>query len=131
MLLANCRRCGKLFNRIGQDLCPDCIREEEEKINEIREYLRHHPRANIYEVSQKTSATYDEIVDLIRTGKLMLRQYPNVVYPCDKCGSPTQTGRLCMNCEQELMSEFKVRTKGNDLYKANHEKSNKGFYSRG
>jgi len=128
--LANCRRCGKLFNKTRHDVCPDCIHEEENKIAEIRDYLRVHPLANIYEVSQGTSATYEEIVDLIRRGKLMLRQYPNMTYPCERCGAPTQSGRFCMNCAQELSAEIQMdkrKYSTNKPYKENH---NRGFYSR-
>ncbi|WP_237699988.1 TIGR03826 family flagellar region protein [Alicyclobacillus acidocaldarius] len=128
--LANCRRCGRLFNKTSHDVCPSCIHEEENKIAEIRDYLREHPLANIYEVSQGTSATYEEIVDLIRRGKLLLRQYPNMTYPCERCGAPTQSGRLCMNCAQELSSEIQMGERtysANKPYKENH---NRGFYSR-
>ena len=128
--LANCRRCGKLFNKTRHDVCPDCIHEEENKIAEIRDYLRVHPLANIYEVSQGTSATYEEIVDLIRRGKLLLRQYPNMTYPCERCGAPTQSGRFCMNCAQELSAEIQMdkrKYSTNKPYKENH---NRGFYSR-
>ena len=130
MALANCRRCGRLFNKTSHDVCPSCIHEEENKIAEIRGYLRGHPLANIYEVSQGTSATYEEIVDLLRRGKLLLRQYPNMTYPCERCGAPTQSGRLCTNCAQELSSGIELgggKYSSNKPYKENH---NRGFYSR-
>ncbi|WP_268884365.1 TIGR03826 family flagellar region protein [Alicyclobacillus fructus] len=130
LALANCRRCGRLFNKMGHDVCPSCIHEEENKIAEIRDYLREHPLANIYEVSQGTSAAYEEIVDLIRTGKLLLRQYPNMTYPCERCGAPTQSGRLCMNCAQELGEGIQMYDRKYYNKKPYTKNRNGGFYSR-
>ncbi|SIS50877.1 flagellar operon protein TIGR03826 [Alicyclobacillus vulcanalis] len=124
MAIANCRRCGKLYNRVGRDICPDCMKQEDEHLTAIRAYLRQHPLANIYEVSNGTGVPYDEIVQFLRDGRLLLRNNPNMVYPCDRCGTPTQSGRLCANCAKEMARELRPgqRPDGRDR--------NPGFYSK-
>jgi len=125
--IANCRRCGKLFNRVGRDICRECIKDEDEKLETIRAYLRQHPLANIYEVANGTDVSYDEIVQFIRDGRLLLRNNPNMVYPCERCGTPTQSGRLCANCAKEMARELDKRAHGQD---AGKKHGDKGFYSR-
>ncbi|KRW90858.1 hypothetical protein SD51_12335 [Alicyclobacillus tengchongensis] len=102
MAIANCKRCGRLYNRVGRDMCQDCIRKEDDVLLDIRQYLKKHPQANIYEVADGTAATYEEIVDFLRDGRLILRDNPNMAYPCERCGTLTQSGRLCANCTQAL-----------------------------
>lgn len=37
----NCKRCGKLFQRVtSKKLCPECLRELEEKFNEVKGYIK-------------------------------------------------------------------------------------------
>ncbi|GMA56852.1 hypothetical protein GCM10025858_13550 [Alicyclobacillus sacchari] len=102
MPIANCKRCGRLYNRAGRDICPECIRQEDAVLLEIRQYLKKHPQANIYEVAEGTNATYEEIVEFLRDGRLILRDNPNMAYPCERCGTLTQSGRLCANCTQVM-----------------------------
>lgn len=133
MAIANCRRCGKLFNRIGRDICPDCVKDEDEKLATIRAYLRQHPLANIYEVANGTDVSYDEIVQFIRDGRLLLRNNPNMVYPCERCGTPTQSGRLCANCAKEMAREVKNegrRPAEKDVGPSRDSGRGKGYYSR-
>lgn len=130
--IANCRRCGRLFNRMGRDICPDCAREEDEKLATIRAYLRQHPLANIYEVANGTDVSYDEIVQFIRDGRLLLRNNPNMVYPCERCGTPTQSGRLCANCAKEMgrALERDMRARDDQGLEANDRGRGKGYYSK-
>lgn len=127
MAIANCRRCGRLFNRVGRDICPDCVKDEDDKLATIRAYLRQHPLANIYEVANGTDVTYEEIVEFIRDGRLVLRNNPNMVYPCERCGTPTQAGRLCTNCAKEMAEELERAREGHR--KTSAERPG-GFYSR-
>ena len=50
-MLANCKRCERLFQKVVRDICPDCIKEQQELVRLIKEYLREHPNATIPEVA--------------------------------------------------------------------------------
>ena len=53
-----CRGCKKIFQYIaGPELCPKCKQSEEEMFQKVKEYLRKHPGANMYEVNQDTGVS--------------------------------------------------------------------------
>ncbi len=105
--IANCKRCGRLFHKSGKDVCPECLREEDQLLSEIRQFLRKYPDSTIFDVADGTQVEYHVIVDFIRDGRLILRDNPNMSYPCERCGAPTMSGRLCVTCSRELANGFK------------------------
>lgn len=130
MAIANCKRCGRIFNKVGRDICRDCIQAEDSMLTEIRQFLRKHAMANIYEVAEGTNVPHGHIVDFIRDGRLILRDNPNMTYPCERCGKPTLSGRLCATCTSEMSKELK--SAGLQLHDKNkgNERPGGGFYSR-
>ena len=50
MALANCRRCGGLYNKVSIDICPACTKEEERLLRETQQYLREHKLATVAQV---------------------------------------------------------------------------------
>ncbi|GMA64512.1 hypothetical protein NZD89_04125 [Alicyclobacillus fastidiosus] len=129
MPIANCKRCGRMYNRVGREICPECIREEDRILNDIRNFLRKNKLANISELSDGTGVEYGIIVDMIRDGRLMLRDNPNLTYPCERCGEQTQSGRLCARCTQELARNLSAASAElRDKQKQGNR--GKGFYSR-
>ncbi|MFB5192872.1 TIGR03826 family flagellar region protein [Alicyclobacillus fastidiosus] len=129
MPIANCKRCGRMYNRMGREICPNCIREEDKMLNDIRSYLRKNKLANITEVAEGTGVEYEIIVDMIRDGRLMLRDNPNLMYPCERCSTPTQAGRFCASCTQELARGLSVAS-AELRDKNSQEPKGRGFYSR-
>lgn len=129
MPIANCKRCGRMYNRVGRDICLNCVREEDMMLTEIRNFLRKNKLANIAEVAEGTHVEYEIIVDMIRDGRLILRNHPNMSYACERCGKPTQSGRFCGSCTQELARGLSAASA--ELREKNAQtKSGKGFYSR-
>ena len=100
MALANCDRCGRLFNRVTRNICPDCIREEEQMFDEIKAYLREHEGATVTEVSEATGVAEERILHYLRDGRLVLSG--TMSYPCESCGKPIRTGRFCTECKNDL-----------------------------
>jgi len=67
----NCKRCGKLFQRVtSKKLCPECLRELEEKFNEVKSYIREHPDTTIMEVSAENDVSVEQIKQWIREERL-------------------------------------------------------------
>ncbi|MBD3265106.1 hypothetical protein GF373_00420, partial [bacterium] len=46
MPLANCPRCGSLFNKLSSEICPKCYEEEEELLRATQRYLRENRNAS-------------------------------------------------------------------------------------
>ena len=52
MDVRNCKRCGKIFNYMGSAVCNNCLRQEQEDFEKVREYLFQHPNSTAAEVSE-------------------------------------------------------------------------------
>ncbi|WP_083430659.1 TIGR03826 family flagellar region protein [Alicyclobacillus macrosporangiidus] len=127
--IANCKRCGRLFNRVRRDICPACVAEEDKAFETVRQYLREHRDATMAEVSEETGVGVDLIIAMIQDGRLMLRDNPNLHYPCERCGQPTRAGRYCPRCTKELSASLSAAAR--DLRKKAQEmERGQGYYSR-
>jgi flagellar operon protein (TIGR03826 family) len=127
--IANCRRCGRIFNQVRRNICPACVAEEDKAFEVVRAYLRQHRDATMAEVTDATEVPVDMIIDMIRDGRLILRDNPNMNYPCERCGKPTQAGRYCAACSKELSASLAAAS-AELRQKAKADKESKGYYSR-
>ncbi|PWK16191.1 TIGR03826 family flagellar region protein [Tumebacillus permanentifrigoris] len=104
MALANCKRCGRLYNKINSfvESCTVCIKEDDEKFFQVRDYLQEQRRATMYEVSDATGVDVSLIIRFIREGRITTVDNPNLNFPCDSCGTPIQQDRYCKPCKDKL-----------------------------
>jgi|SRR5690625_2611381 len=107
--LANCARCNQVFAKTVRDICPDCYREEEQAFQKVYRFLskRKNREATLQEIVKATKVDEDLIIKFIRTNRLQTSRFPKLSYPCEKCGTPIVTGKLCANCSDSILSEFK------------------------
>lgn len=130
-LIANCKRCDRLFQKNSRDICPDCIREQLDLVAIIKAYLKTHKHATVSEVSRETDIPVDDIVDLIEDHILILVDYPNIQLTCERCGTLTQEGRFCAECRADLISDLANMTKMvKNLKVTNKTDPPKGYFSR-
>jgi len=129
--LANCSRCGNLFVKEFRDICRDCYNEEEEAFRTVYSFLlkKENRKATMYEIIEKTGVDEFFISKFIRGKRLLLSQFPNLTYPCERCGAGITEGRLCANCSKELQRGLKkqqeidaVQKKAADKEKQESEK---------
>lgn len=106
MTIANCKRCDRMYNRVRRDICLNCIADEDKAFQAVRTYLREHRNASMANVVENTGVELDLVVDMIRDGRIILRDNPNLTYECERCGKSTQSGRYCTNCTQELAANL-------------------------
>ncbi|RYI27933.1 hypothetical protein EVU96_15885 [Bacillus infantis] len=107
--LANCPHCDKVFVKNQfRDICNDCWKEEELKYENVYQYIRKRENrtATMQQVVDATGIEEALILKFIRTGKLKLAQFPNLGYPCDKCGAYIREGKLCQKCATELRKDI-------------------------
>lgn len=129
MPIANCKRCGRMFNRVRRDICPSCVAEEENMFQAVRKYLRDHRNASMSELVEATEIPMEFIVEMIRDGRIILRDNPNLTYECERCGQPTQSGRYCAKCTQELAAGLSGAATEVRKHKDDSRK-NSGYYSK-
>ncbi len=64
------------------------------------------------QVTEDTDVPTEFIIDMIREGRLILRDNPNLNYPCERCGNPTRAGRYCASCTKELSTSLTAARAG-------------------
>lgn len=106
MALVNCKQCGRLFNSFGKDICPVCVKQDEDDFYKVGGFLRENRGATPQEVHEATGVELEKIYRFIREGRLIATNFPGMTYPCERCGLPIQIGRFCRTCTEELKSEF-------------------------
>ena len=98
----NCPRCGKLFMKINESVCPSCAKELDEKFEDVRAYLKDNPNRTIKEVSEACNVSVKSILRYIREGKLEASAGIQSEVTCSRCGIPITTGRMCKKCAAEV-----------------------------
>jgi len=106
MNLKNCSECGVLFAYSGRNICNKCLDKEEEQYKLVRRYVRDHPGASVFEVSQETDIEEEKILQFIRDGRLQSQGFKGVL-ECESCGKSINSGRLCEDCIMKRDKEIR------------------------
>jgi len=107
--LDNCPKCGRLFVKNQfRDICEVCYKEEEKLFEKVYNFLRKRENrtATLAQVVAATEVDEALIIKWIKKGRIQLLQFPNLGYPCDKCGKLIREGRLCSECNQGLQQQL-------------------------
>jgi flagellar operon protein (TIGR03826 family) len=123
--LGNCPRCGHVYLQVpgGVSLCPACVKIEEENYKKVFQFFSEKPSATAQEIALATGVEIKEILKFVRENRLQLVKADPYV-KCEKCGSPTRSGRICDNCKKKLTDEIK---KDISKYKADKLKSSEKY----
>ncbi|MDU2063406.1 MAG: flagellar protein [Sporomusaceae bacterium] len=105
MGLANCRQCGKLYLENNFNMCPECIRAQEEDELKVVAYLRDVvDYASVDEIHEATGVKTKTIVRMIQQGRIVGAD--KITYHCDGCGKLISHGRLCSECSENILSQM-------------------------
>jgi flagellar operon protein (TIGR03826 family) len=123
MNLENCPNCGSLFvkNKL-RDICENCYREEEKDFEKVYNFLRKRKNrmATITQIVEATGVKESLLIKFIKSGRLQLAQFPNLGYPCDRCGTLIREGRLCVNCSTDWNKQLEMLQKEEEMKKRRH-----------
>lgn len=106
MDVRNCRQCGRMFNYIGQPLCPQCMSALEDKFQEVKCYIEEHPGASITQVAEETEVSAKQLRRWVREERLSFSDASLVGLNCEGCGAMIRTGRFCENCKASLSNSL-------------------------
>jgi flagellar operon protein (TIGR03826 family) len=109
MDVRNCKRCGKIYNYTGSAVCGNCLRQEQEDFEKIREYLFRNPNSSTAEVSEATGVELKVISRFLKEGRIeadYIKMSDGSELTCEKCGKPVQSGRFCEGCVKEMQADF-------------------------
>ncbi|PLT31064.1 TIGR03826 family flagellar region protein [Peribacillus deserti] len=112
--LLNCPNCNALFVQNSvRDVCEACYKAEQVQFETVYTYIkkRENRTATIDQVIDHTGIEKELLLKFIRTGKLKLAQFPNLGYPCAKCGDLIREGKLCSSCNTALKGQLNALEK--------------------
>ena len=110
MSLANCSRCGQMFQRTGSSrVCFNCKDEEEAVYRAVRDFLEANPGSDIPAVAKGTNLDEAVVLRLLQSGRLVTLGdlASGMQIECERCGQPTSSGRYCGPCVDLLGQAFK------------------------
>ena len=106
MPLTKCIRCVKLFNKIDNPLCGDCIPVEEDDFDTIRTFVSVNEDKNANEVSEATGVDLKCVLRMIDNGNIATISHNagKIGAQCGQCGAPalSATQKLCQDCLDKL-----------------------------
>jgi len=110
MKVKQCRMCGKLFQSLGNPICPECVDLMDQQFREVRDYLYRHPNADIAEIVKETGVSERSILQFLREERLsLMNTSANVGIRCEQCGKPISSGKLCVDCKERLSKMFESK----------------------
>lgn len=103
-----CKRCKKLFTSNGNKLCTECIRELDDIVVEIKEYIADNPRANVMSICRELDIEEKDILYLMREQRIELTQVnpDKLGFVCATCGEPTLGEKYCKQCKEKMSAEM-------------------------
>ncbi len=109
MDVRNCKRCGKIYNYTGGAVCNNCLQQEQEDFEKIRDYLFNNPNSSTAEVSEATGIELKVISRFLKEGRLeadYIKMSDDAALTCEKCGKSVNSGRFCEKCVREMQTDF-------------------------
>lgn len=130
LVIANCKRCESLFNKVLHDICPNCLQEDQERFEQVRDYLKDNRYAKLVDIVRDTHVLIEEITDMIEQGKLVLVDFPNLTIECQGCGLPTQDGAYCSTCKSEMIMALADATEHVRKLRGNENRTVAKFHTK-
>jgi ribosomal protein L32 len=104
MTIRNCPECGKIFKIVFNNLCPECVEQDEADLLLIKDYLLSHVSTTISEIVQANGITARKAFRLLRDRRLIAICEKNKIQilSCERCRKPVLNERFCPECKEYL-----------------------------
>lgn len=86
-------------------LCAQCEKEEQERFDRVRGYIKENPGATALEIIRDTKVERKELYEWVRTGRIDVAGMDRLGVSCESCGTPITSGRLCTECAIRMQQE--------------------------
>jgi ribosomal protein S16 len=104
----NCIHCGTLTHINSQKSCESCQKEDNQLLQQAREFIRTNGRKSIFELAEALKITPARIFRWIEQGRMPSQRFK---YLCPKCGQDLMKG-LCACNKQTLRGNENTGSKG-------------------
>lgn len=105
--MRNCDRCGKIYASPNPKLCSDCVKQDQDDFNVVREFLKENPKVSIEVISEATGVDELKIREYLRQGQLELADVNGPALECTRCGKPISKGDYCVLCQREIQNSLR------------------------
>ncbi|WP_335871558.1 TIGR03826 family flagellar region protein [Bacillus sp. 2205SS5-2] len=123
--ILNCPNCGSIYVKNQfREVCDACFRTEEKKFEEVSKFLRvRENRSALPEmIIEKTGVDEALLHKWVRKGRLNVRHFPNLGYPCERCGKLIKEGKLCGDCAGEITKDLQIFNEEQERMKKQQER---------
>lgn len=107
LMVSNCPRCGKVFQRNLYNKCTACRTNINDQLKNSLEFLRRNYRSTNEQVCEATGVSILQLQVWMKEGKLTLSDYPNLNYQCASCAEPIRQHKLCVACSTRLTRDIR------------------------
>jgi predicted transcriptional regulator len=97
MLFENCPECGRVYQKNSRNMCQACSKRVDKEVMDCKEYMWHNPKITTEELSRAINLNISRVYQIIKDG-LIAKNYSNLTYPCESCGTQILKNRLCVPC---------------------------------
>lgn len=107
--LDNCPNCGQIYvQNAFREVCEACYKEEEVQYQTVYKFIRQRENrmASLDQVVDGTGVAESLILKFIRKGRIQLAHFPNLGYPCDRCGRMIREDKLCASCKKDIHGQL-------------------------
>lgn len=126
--VANCPRCGRIYAKTMKNLCPDCVKQEEELYELVYRYLRDNPKSTVQQVSDNTGVPEERILTFLRQDRITSSEWSQLAYPCERCGTTQiNSGRFCESCTREMQQS--LETAARSIRSTDDTQRSKGYHT--
>lgn len=111
MAIANCVRCGRLYQKPpGVKICAECVQAEEDAYRVVRDHLEANPGVSLESLSAATDVEPALIERFVRQGRLaaLEEHLEGLAVECQRCGASIISGRHCPACTEAIGQELKA-----------------------
>lgn len=98
-MIANCKECGKVYQKQMSNVCPACVKAKNDAIAKIDSYAFKNKDLSVEKIAKNTQLSPDTIKKLISEGKV--NSVKQLKEKCDMCGTEAIVSTstfLCNNC---------------------------------
>ena len=100
-------------------MCRDCYEKEQEQEQVVYDYVRDHDKCGIKEIVDDTGVKERVVLRMLKNGRF-IAQGLEITYPCQSCGAPITTGKLCSKCSQDILNQAERIKATKSVKKSDH-----------
>jgi len=107
-VLANCPKCGQLFNKTTREICPKCIEAEDKLLSDTQHFLRDNRNAGRHQIMLEVEGVTSDLLDKwVESKRINLVTAEDLVEQQEKANKQKMLLNKIMSGKKQAASETK------------------------